>query len=82
MPARRTGPAASRLFPLVLVGHKESCVGVTPAVCSSPGGFCPKVGVGAVSFSEIADGWPHLVPAICGMTVLGAMLFIIAVLLS
>lgn len=38
---------------------------------------------GAVTFSETADGWSHLIPAICGMTaVLGAMLFIIAVLLS
>lgn len=42
----------------------------------------PKRVWGAVTFSEIADGWSHLVPAICGMAVLGAMFFIIAVLLS
>lgn len=42
----------------------------------------PKWAGGAVTFSEITDGWSHLIPAFCGMTVLGAMLFIIAVLLS
>lgn len=76
-------PAASRLFPSVLVGHKESWLGVGDSsslhsfalVFSAPKG-------GAVTFSETADGWSHLIPAICGMTVLGAMLFIIAVLLS
>lgn len=42
----------------------------------------PKQVWSAVTFSEIADGWSHLIPAICGMAVLGAMFFIIAVLLS
>lgn len=42
----------------------------------------PKRAWGAVTLSEIADGWSHLILAICGMTVLGAMLFIIAVVLN
>lgn len=42
----------------------------------------PKWAWGAVTLSGIADGWSHLVPAVCDMTVLGAMLFIIAVVLS
>lgn len=32
--------------------------------------------------SETTDGWSHLVPAICGMTVLGAILFVVAVFFS
>lgn len=85
MHARRTDSAASRLFPLVLVGHKESCLGwveeglqlfAAALVLSAP-----KRTWDAVT-SETTDGWSHLVPAICGMTVLGAMLFVVAVFFS
>lgn len=60
----------------MLVSHKESCLGsggeiqlfAAALVFSAPKQVC-----GAVT-SEIADGWSHHIPAICGMTVLGAML--------
>lgn len=82
MPARRTGPSCQQAPSFGASGSQRKLPGcgglqlfAAALVFSAPKG-------GAVTFSETADGWSHLIPAICGMTVLGAMLFIIAVLLS
>lgn len=82
MPARRTGPSCQQALPFGASGSQRKLPGgggllrfAAALVFSAPKG-------GAVTSSETADGWSHLIPAICGMTVLGAMLFIIAVLLS
>ena len=84
MPARRTGPSCKQALPFGASGSQRKLPagsGGLQLFAAALVFSAPKWAWGAVT-SVIADGWSHLIPAICGMTVLGAMLFIIAVLLS
>lgn len=74
-------PSCQQALPFGASGSQRKLSGGCKLFAAALAFCAPKWARGSVT-SEIADGWSHLIPAICGMTVLGAMLFIIAVLLS